>query len=138
MCRPCEGKSRYINVGNKSIQRVEQFQYLGTTLTNQNSIQEHIKSKLKSTNACYHMVYNLLSPSTLSKNIKIKTYRTIVFPVILYCCETRSLTLEERGLRVFENRALRNIFGSKRDKVTEEWRRLHNESLYDLDSSPPH
>jgi hypothetical protein len=65
----------------------------------------------------------------LSKNVKIKGYGTIVFPVVLYGCETWSLTLrEERRMRVFENRVLR-IFGTKRDEVTGEWRKLHNEKL---------
>ena len=67
------------------------------------------------------------------KNIKIKIYRTIILPVVLYGCETWSLTLrEERGLRVFENRVLWRIFGPKRDEVTGEWRKLHNEELNDL------
>ena len=73
----------------------------------------------------------------LSKNLKIKTYRTIILPVVLYGCETWSLTLrEERKLRVFENRVLRRIFGPRRDEVTGEWRRLHNEELNDLYTSP--
>ena len=73
----------------------------------------------------------------LSKNVKIKIYRTIILPVVLYGCESWSLTLrEECRLRVFENRVLRRIFGPKRDEVTGEWRRLHNEELYDLYSSP--
>jgi len=68
---------------------------------------------------------------------KIKIYRTIIFPVVLYGCETWSFTLrEECRLRVFENRVLRRIFGPKRDKETGEWRRLHNEKLNDLYSSP--
>jgi len=72
----------------------------------------------------------------LSKNLKIKIYRTIIFP-LLYGCETWSLTLrQERKLRVFENMVLRRIFGPRRDEVTEEWRRLHNEELNDLYSSP--
>jgi len=97
---------------------VELFKYFGTTLTNQNSIQEENKSRLKSGNACYHSVQNLLSSSLLSKNLKIKIYRTIILSV-LYGCETWSLTLrEERRLRVFENRVLRRIFGPKRDEVT--------------------
>ena len=92
---------------------------LGTTLTNQNSIQEDIKSRLKSDNACYHSVRNLLFSSLLSKNLKIKLYRTIRMPVVLYGCETWSLTLrEERRLKVFENRVLRKIFGPKRAEVT--------------------
>ena len=110
--------------------------HLGTTLTNQNSIAEEIKSRLRSGNACYHSVLKLLSSRLLSKNLKIKTYRTIILPVGLYGCETWSLTLrEERKLRVFENKVLRRIFGPRRDEVTGEWRRLHNE-LNDLYSSP--
>jgi hypothetical protein len=73
----------------------------------------------------------------LSKNLKIRIYKTIILPVVLYGCETWSLTLrEEHRLGVFENRVLRRIFGPKRDKVTGEWRKLHNEELNDLYSSP--
>ena len=73
----------------------------------------------------------------LSKNLKIKIYRTIILTVVLYGCETWSLTLrEERKLRVFENMVLRRIFGPRRDEVTGEWRRLHKEELNDLYSSP--
>ena len=94
------------------------------------------KRRLKSGNAHYHPVQNLLSSSLLSKNIKIKIYRTIIVSAVVYGCETWSLTLkEERRLRVFENRVLRRIFGSKRDEVTGEWRKLHNEELNDLYSS---
>ena len=76
---------------------------------------------------------NLLSSRLLSKNLKIKIYRTIILPVVLYGCETWSLTLrEERRLRVSENRVLRKVFGPKRDEVTGEWRKLHNEELNDL------
>ena len=65
---------------------------------------------------------NLLSSSLLLKKLKIKIYRTIILPVVLYGCETWSLTLrEERRLRVFENRVLRRVFGPKRDEVTAEW-----------------
>jgi len=73
----------------------------------------------------------------LSKNLKIKIYRTVILPFVLYGCETWSLTLrEERRLRVFENRVLRRIFGPKRDEVTGEWRKLHNEELNNLYTSP--
>jgi hypothetical protein len=73
----------------------------------------------------------------LSKNTKIKIHRTIILPVVVYGCETWSLTLrEEHRLRVFENRVLRRIFGPKRDGVKGEWRRLHNEELNNLYSSP--
>jgi hypothetical protein len=73
----------------------------------------------------------------LSENLKIRIYKTIILSVVLYGCETWSLTLrEEHILRVFENRVLRRIFGSKRDEVTGEWRKLHSEELRDLYSSP--
>ena len=71
------------------------------------------------------------------QKFKIKKYRIITLPVVLYGCETWSLTLrEERRLRVFENRVLRRIFGPKRDEVTGEWRKLHNEELNGLYCSP--
>jgi hypothetical protein len=73
----------------------------------------------------------------LSKNVKIRIYKTIILPLVLYGCETWSLTLrEEHRLRLFENRVLRRIFGHKRDEVTGEWRKLHNKELHDLYSSP--
>jgi len=73
----------------------------------------------------------------LSKNLKLKIYRTIILPVFLHWCETWSLTRrKERKLRVFENMMLRRIFGPRKDEVTEERRRLHNEELNDLYSSP--
>jgi hypothetical protein len=88
---------------------------------NQISIHEEIKSRLKSGNACYHSVQNLLSSSLLSRSVKIKTYRTIILPVVLYGCETWSLTLkEECRLRFFETRVLRRIFGPKSGEVTVE------------------
>jgi hypothetical protein len=78
-----------------------------------------------------------LSSRLLSRNVKVKIYKTIILPVVLYGCETLSLTLgEEHRLRVFENRGLRRIFGPKRDEVTGEWRKLHNEELHNLYSSP--
>jgi hypothetical protein len=116
---------------------VEKFKYLGTTITYRNSIQEEIKSRLKSGNAFYHSVQDLLSSCFLSKNIKVKICSTIILPVVLYGCETWSLTLrEEHRLRVFENRVLRKILVPKMDEVTGEWRRLHNEELNYLYSSP--
>jgi len=77
---------------------------LGTNLTNQNSILEEIKNRLKSGNACYHSVQSFMSSSLLSKCVNIEMRRNIIFPVVLYACKTWSLTLrEERRVRVFEN-----------------------------------
>jgi len=96
------GQSHNMKVGNRSFERVEEFIYLGTALTDQNSIQEEIKSRLRSVNACYHSVQNILSSMLLSKNLKIKINRTIILPVVLYGCETWLLTLREKcRLRVF-------------------------------------
>jgi hypothetical protein len=73
----------------------------------------------------------------LSRNVKVKIYKTIILPGVLYGCETWSVTLrEERRLRVFENRALRGMFGPKGDEVTGEWTMLHNGEIHNLYSSP--
>jgi hypothetical protein len=131
------GQNINIQISNKSLKAVEQFKCLGTTLTNQNSIHEEIKSRLKSGNACCHSVQNLFSSSLLSKNVNIKIHRTIIMPAVLYGCEGWSLTLrDECRLRVFENKVLRRIFGPKRDKMTGDWRILHKKELYAQCSSP--
>ena len=111
------GRSCSIKIDNGYFERAEEFKYLGTNLTDQNCIQEEIKSRLKSGNACYHSVLNLLSSSLLSKKLKIKIYSTIILSVFLYGCNTWSLTLrEERRLRVFESRVLRRIFGRRKKR----------------------
>jgi hypothetical protein len=100
---------------------VSQFKYLGTTVTNQNLIQDDIKRRFNSGNACYQSVQSLLYSRLLSKNLKIRIYKAVILPVVLYGCETWSLTLrEEHRLRVFENRVLRRVFGPKRDEMTGE------------------
>jgi hypothetical protein len=131
------GQNQDIKIANRAFENVSQFKYLGTTVTNQNLIQKEIKRRLNSGNACYHSVQNFPSARLLSKNLKIRIYKTEILLVVLYGCETWSLTLrEEHRLRVFENRVLRRIFGPKRDEVTGKWRKLHNEELRDLYPSP--
>jgi hypothetical protein len=131
------GHNHNVKIDNNSFERVEEFKYLGATVTNRNSIYEEIKSRSKSGNACYYSVQNLLSSRLPSKNTKIRVHRNIILPVVLYGCETWTLTLREvQRLRVFKNRVLRRIFRPKRVEVTGEWRRPHNEELNDLYSSP--
>jgi hypothetical protein len=131
------GQKRSIKIANRSFEDVAKFKYLGTTLTEQNHMHEEIKSRLNLGNACYNSVQSLLSSRLLSRNLKFKIYKTIISAVVLYGCETWSLTLrEEYRLKVFENRVLRRIFGPKRNEVTGEWRKLHNGELHDLFSSP--
>jgi hypothetical protein len=85
------GQNRDIKIGNRSFENVSQFKYLGTTVINQNLIQEEIMRRLNSGNACYHSVQNLLSFCLLSKTVNIRIFKTIILPVVLYGCETWSL-----------------------------------------------
>jgi len=125
-------KNDNINIGNKFFERMMQFRYLGTALTNQNSIREEIKSRLKSENAFYHSFAECFVFQFAIQHTKIKIHRTVILPVVLRGCETWSLTLRaERRLRVFENRVLRRIFDCKRDEVKGEWRKFRNK-LNDL------
>jgi hypothetical protein len=130
------GQNHNIRIASESSENVARFKYLGTMLTNQNDIHDEIKSKLNSGNAYYHSVQNLLSSHLISRNLKIKIYKTVILPVVLYGQETWSLILrEEHRLRVFENRVLSRIFGPKREEDGS-WRKLHNDELHSLYSSP--
>jgi hypothetical protein len=106
------GQNLDIKIEDRLSESVAQFKYLGTTVTNQDLILEAIKRKLNSGNTCYHLLHNILSPCLLSRNVKIRIYKTIILSVALYGFKIWSL-----------------IFGLKRDKVLRGWRKLHNEQL---------
>jgi hypothetical protein len=110
------GQNRDIKIPNGSFENVAQFKYLETTVTSQNLIWEEIKNILNSANACYHSVQNLLSSGPLSEIARIRIYKIILLPVVLYGCKTWSLTsMEEHTLlRVFKNWVLRGIFLGRR------------------------
>jgi hypothetical protein len=92
------GQRQSIKIGNSSFESVEKFKYLGTTFTDQNCVHEEIKSRLTTGNGCYHAVQSLLSSRLLSRNVRVKIYKTIILPVVLYGCETWSLALREEGV----------------------------------------
>ena len=90
-----------------------------------------MKSRINIGNACYYSLDKIVSSRLLSKKLKVKIYKTIILPFVLYSCETWSFTLrEEHRLRAFENKVLRKIFGAKKDEITGEWRKLHNAELH--------
>ena len=130
-------QNQNIVIGTLSFENVEKFRYLGVTVTNTNDIRKEIKSRINMGNACYYSLEKILSSCLLSKKLKVKPYKTIILSVVLYGCETWSLTLrEEHRLRVFENIVLGKIFGAKKDEITGEWRKLHSAELHALYSSP--
>ena len=123
-------------IENLSFEKVEKFKYLEVTVTNMNNISKEIKHRINMGNACYYSLEKILSSRLPSKKLKVKAYDTIILPVVLYGCETWSLTFRgEHRLRVFENKVLRKIYGAKKDEITGEWRKLLNAELHALYSS---
>jgi hypothetical protein len=119
-----------MKIANRASEIVAQFKHWATTVTNQNVIQEEIKWRLNSGNACHYSVQNLLSSCLLSKNVKNRIYKTTIFPVVLYGCETLSLIIrEEHRLKAFENRVMRKISGLKRGEMIG---KLHVDDLQNL------
>jgi hypothetical protein len=130
------GQNQNIRTANESFENVAKFKYLGMTLMDQNYIHVEIRSRLNSRNACSYSVQNPLSSRLISRNLKIKIFKALIFPVVLCGCETWSLTWgEEHVLRVSENRVLTKIFGPKREEDGS-WKKLHNDELHSLYSSP--
>jgi hypothetical protein len=124
------GQKHSIKIVNRSFEDVAKFKYLRTTLTDENCMHEEKKSRPNLGNACYSLVQCLLASHLLSRILKVKIYKIIILPVVLYACETWSLTLrEEHRLRVFEKRVLRRIFGPKWGEGMGELKKLHSGEL---------
>jgi hypothetical protein len=135
-CHPNSGQNQNIRRANELFENVTKFKYLGMILTNQNDIHDEIKSRLNS-GKCLLLFSpkSFVFPSHI-KILKMKIYKTVILPFVLYGCKTWSLTLrEEHRLRVFENRVLRRTFGPKREEDGS-WRKLHNDELHRPYSSP--
>ena len=126
------GRSSNMKIDNGHFEWLEEFRYLGTTLTSQNSVQVEMKNSLMPGNAWYHSVRIFCLPYCYPK-FKSKIHRTVILRFVSYVIETCSLTLtDERRLRVFEYGVLSRIFWPKRDEVTGEWKKQHNEKVNDL------
>jgi hypothetical protein len=133
---PNSGQNQNKRTANELFEKVTKFKYLWMTLRSENDIHDEIKGRLNSGNDCYNSVQNNFSSRLISVNIKSKIYKTVILPVVLYECETWSLTFgEEHRLMVFENSVLRKIFGPER-KEDGTWRKFHNDKIHSLYSSP--
>jgi hypothetical protein len=130
------GQNLDMKIADGSVENMAKLKHLRTTVTNQISVQKEITRRMNSGNAYYHSVQNRLSSRLLSKNVEIRIYKIIILSVVLYGCETWSLTLsEEHRPKVCENRVLRRIFGPKRDGMIRSWRKRDNVDLHNLYSS---
>ena len=117
---------------------VNNFKYLGSTLTSDSDVSEEVKIRIGAASRASWAINTLLKSNVLSRSTKIQAYVTIIRPIVTYGCETWRLTKDlERRLTVFENGILRRIYGPVRDDQTGEWRRRHNVEIRELSGLPP-
>jgi hypothetical protein len=132
-CKP--NKEKYIRINNSDIERVNQFKYLGSFITNNNKISSEISHRINMGNTCYYGLRNILRSKLLKEDIKFKIYKTLIRPVVLYGCESWTLTTkEEERLKIFERKILRKIYGPS--CVNGIWRIKYNDELYNTYKEP--
>jgi hypothetical protein len=132
-CKP--NKEKYIRTNNSDIERVNQFKYLGSIITNDNNISSEISHRINMGNKCYYELRNVLRSRLLKEDTKCKIYRTLIRPVVLYGCESWTLTKkEEEELNIFERKLLRKIYGPS--CVNGIWRIKYNDKLYNIYKEP--
>ena len=130
-----EGGDGSLVINDKEIEEVEEFKYLGTTVTNKNDMKTEILIRITAANRCYFSLISIMKKRSVSKKTKLRLYNTIIRPVVLYACETWSMTKEiEHRLMVFENTILRRIAGPIFDREENIWRRRHNAELREYTS----
>lgn len=122
-----------LQINNTAFTKTNEFNYLGTIVTSDNSIKIEIESRIQKANKCYYSLLTVFKSKLISRNTKLQVYKSLIIPVLTYGSETWTLTKkEENRLRVFERKILRKIFGPIRDRISDEWRLLNNNEIYKL------
>ena len=120
------------------LEMVEEFKYLGSTVTSNNEVKKEILIRIAAASRCSWAINKILQSRILSRDTKIKAYTSIIRPIATYGCETWSMTKEMNNrMEVFENGILRRIYGPVRDEESGAWRRRHNAELRELSKLPP-
>ena len=134
---PLNNQNSGLEVEGHTFKRIQQFKYLGAMLTQQNEINNEVKARIQAGNRCYFGLTKLLRSRTLSTNLKIQIYRTLIKPVVTYGSETWTLRkTDENSLTVFERKVLRKIYGPCKDVNNGEWRIRKNRELKAVYQNP--
>ena len=126
-----------INLAGIRIETVESFKYLGTVMSQNAGMAEEVTARIGAANRCYYSLTDLFKRRSISRKTKLRIYNTVIRPLLIYGCETWSLTKAlEKRFEVFENAVLRRIEGPIYDQETNEWRRRHNREIRNSTKQP--
>ena len=126
-----------VNIDGMEVEVVDNFKYLGMKLTRDGSMKEEINERIGAANRCLYSLISLFKRRSISERTKLRTYNTIIRPILIYGCEAWALTREqEKRLEIFENKILRMITGPVYDQQIQEWRRRHNWELRERTKQP--